>query len=72
MFLVLPETFQPASNAQRSVVNITMAPGTTLAQTGRVANEVEQILRTQPDVESVTQRVHVGSTALPRTGADPV
>src|SRR3954447_10589305 len=50
MFAILPQTFQPQNNAERSVVNITMAPGTTLQQTGQVANEVERILRTQPDV----------------------
>jgi len=60
MFVMLPQTFQPTTNAERSVVNITMVPGTTLEQTGRVANEVAQILRVQPEVESVTQRVHVG------------
>jgi len=49
------------TNAERSVVNITMPPGTTLAQTGRVAQEVEQILRTQPEVDSITQRVRVGT-----------
>ena len=64
MFVILPYAFQPASNSQRSVVNITMAPGTTLAQTGQVASQVEQILRTQPDVESVTQRVRVGTASV--------
>jgi len=61
LLAMLPQTFQPQTNAERSVVNITMPPGTTLAQTGRVAQEVEQILRTQPEVDSITQRVRVGT-----------
>src|SRR3954471_12885125 len=67
MFAVLPQTFQPQNNAERSVVNITMAPGTTLQQTGRGANEVERILRTQPDVAQVTQRVRVGAANVAAT-----
>ncbi|MBV9884327.1 MAG: efflux RND transporter permease subunit [Sphingomonadaceae bacterium] len=67
MFAILPQTFQPQNNAERSVVNVTMAPGTTLAQTGRVANEVERILRTQPEVAHVTQRVRVGTANVAAT-----
>jgi multidrug efflux pump subunit AcrB len=67
MVMILPQTFQPQNNAERSVVNITMAPGTTLAQTGVVANEVERILRTQPEVAHVTQRVRVGTANVAAT-----
>lgn len=61
LLAMLPQTFQPTTDAERSVVNITMPPGTTLEQTGRVASEVALLLRRQDEVESVTQRVRVGN-----------
>src|SRR5690606_16104140 len=50
MFAMLPQTFQPNINFDRSVVNVEMAPGTTLAQTGAVARQVEAVLRARPEV----------------------
>jgi len=64
LLAMLPKTFQPTTDAERSVVNITMPPGTTLEQTGRVANEVAGLLRGQPEVDSVTQRVRVGTATV--------
>jgi len=60
-FMVLPMQFQPASDQERSTVTITMAPGTTLAQTQRTVNQVYDILRRQPEVESVYTRSFVGN-----------
>lgn len=61
MFMVLPQTFQPTMDRPNSTVTIEMVPGTTLAQTGVVAREVERILREEQEVESIFTRVRVGS-----------
>ncbi len=63
-FMVLPQTFQPSIDADESTASVEMAPGSTLAQTGRVAREVEALLRQQPEVESVFSRVRVGNATV--------
>jgi multidrug efflux pump subunit AcrB len=60
-FAMIPQTFQPANDAELITANIEMAPGTTLPQTGAVARQVEAILRTAPEVQSVYARVNMGS-----------
>lgn len=59
MFGVVPMTFQPASDSDRSTATIDMVPGTTLAQTDAVVTRVADFLRRQPDVESVYARTGV-------------
>ncbi|MDT9598114.1 efflux RND transporter permease subunit [Sphingosinicella rhizophila] len=59
-FMAIPQTFQPNHDSDQSTVNVAMVPGTTLAQTGAAVREVEAILRTQPEVESIFSRVNVG------------
>ncbi len=63
-FMVLPQTFQPSIDADESTATVEMAPGSTLAQTGRVAREVEALLRRQPEVDSVFSRVRVGNATV--------
>ncbi|UVO50088.1 efflux RND transporter permease subunit [Sphingomonas sp. SUN019] len=60
-FTALPMQFQPATDQERSTVTITMAPGTTLAQTQGVVTQVYDILRKQPEVETVYTRAFVGN-----------
>jgi multidrug efflux pump subunit AcrB len=64
MFMSLPQTFQPEMNQDYSQVSIEMVPGTTLAQTGAVARQVEEVLRRQPEVQTLFTRVSVGSARV--------
>lgn len=61
MFSILPATFQPPQDRDRSTAMIEMVPGTTLAQTARVVKQVEEILRAQPLVTSAYSTTMVGS-----------
>jgi multidrug efflux pump subunit AcrB len=61
LFATLPMTFQPAINADSSDVNFTLAPGATLKQSEAVADQIAAILKPQPEVERVYERVNVGS-----------
>ncbi|MEO5867456.1 MAG: efflux RND transporter permease subunit [Sphingomonas sp.] len=57
----LPMTFQPDQDQDLSTASIEMVPGTTLAQTEKVVDQVADFLRKQPDVESVYSRAFVGN-----------
>jgi multidrug efflux pump subunit AcrB len=61
MFSILPATFQPPQDRDRSTAMIEMVPGTTLEQTAKVVKEVEAILRAQPLVTSAYSTTMVGS-----------
>ncbi len=60
LFTMIPMTFQPAQDNDFSTATIQMAPGTTLPQTQAVVQQVETLLRKQPDVEEVFSRSFVG------------
>ncbi|WP_106638603.1 efflux RND transporter permease subunit [Allosphingosinicella vermicomposti] len=60
-FAMLPQTFQPETDQDRSTASIEMVPGSTLVQTGAVARQVANLLKQQPEVESTFTRVFVGS-----------
>jgi multidrug efflux pump subunit AcrB len=64
MFATLPMTFQPPLNLDFSQVNVTLPPGTTLEQTKAVEDNVAAILKKDPDVEHVYERINVGSGHL--------
>ncbi|WP_404372465.1 efflux RND transporter permease subunit [Sphingomonas sp. MMS24-J45] len=57
----LPMTFQPDQDSDASTATIEMVPGTTLAQTQAVVNQVAALLQRQPDVELTYQRAGVGN-----------
>ena len=61
LFTQLPMAFQPASDQPRSTVTITMPPGSTLQTTQGVVDQVYELIRKQPEVESVYTRTLVGS-----------
>ncbi|MDQ8756044.1 efflux RND transporter permease subunit [Sphingosinicella sp. LHD-64] len=63
-FALLPQTFQPNQNFDRTVVSVEMVPGTTLAQTGDAVRQVESVLRQQPEVEGVFSRIRVGNATI--------
>ena len=60
-FAVLPMQFQPSTDQERSTVTVTMAPGTTLQQTQATVRRVADLLRAQPEVDSVYSRAFVGN-----------
>jgi multidrug efflux pump subunit AcrB len=64
MFTVLPQAFTPDQDQDQITVNVTLAPGTTLDQSQRAVTQVEQILKSQPEVRSVFARVRVGSARV--------
>ncbi|MBW6530546.1 efflux RND transporter permease subunit [Sphingomonas sp. RRHST34] len=61
LFTQIPMSFQPASDQPRSTVTITMPPGSTLETTQGVVDQVYELIRKQPEVESVYTRTLVGS-----------
>jgi multidrug efflux pump subunit AcrB len=61
LFMSLPMTFQPAINLNDSDVNFSLAPGATLKQSEAVADRIAAILKPQPEVERVYERINVGS-----------
>jgi multidrug efflux pump subunit AcrB len=66
-FILLPQTFQPQINWDRSVVQIEMVPGTTLEQTARSVRQVEAVLRRHPEVQGVFARIRVGGASVAAT-----
>ncbi len=56
LFYVLPNQFQPLTDSDSSRANIEMVPGTTIEQTGEVADRVAAILNEQPEVRLVMER----------------
>ncbi|MFN3727316.1 MAG: efflux RND transporter permease subunit [Allosphingosinicella sp.] len=63
-FMMIPQTFQPSINLDRSAASIEMAPGSTLEQTHAVVRRTEEILKARPEVESVFSRTRVGSGSV--------
>ncbi len=64
LFATLPMTFQPPLNLDFSRVNVTLPPGSTLEQTTAVEDRVAAILKRDPDVEHVFERINVGDGHL--------
>jgi len=64
MFGTLSMTFQPPLNLDFSRVSINMPPGTTLKQTEAVVDRAAEIVKQDPDVDRVYERVFVGSGFL--------
>ncbi|WP_019516287.1 efflux RND transporter permease subunit [Sphingomonas sp. Mn802worker] len=64
LFTQIPMTFQPAQDRDRSVVTVTMPPGSTLEATQAVVEQVDQLMHRQPLVESVYATTSVGSGRL--------
>jgi multidrug efflux pump subunit AcrB len=64
LFMNLGMQFQPPLDLDFSQVRVGMAPGSTLAQTEAKVAETAAIVEKDPDVESVFQRIFVGSGNL--------
>ena len=64
LFMGLSMSFQPPLNLDFSSVRIGLPPGTTLKQTEAVADRVAALIRSDPSVDRVFQRVFVGASSL--------
>ncbi len=64
MLMTMPSTFFPDENSDTTQVRIEMVPGTTLAQTEAVADQVAAMLRQRPEVERVMERAGEGNGRL--------
>jgi multidrug efflux pump subunit AcrB len=64
LFATLPQQLFPEQDSDFSRVTIEMVPGTTLAQTEAVSNQVAAILKSSPDVERVQERIGEGSGSV--------
>ena len=60
----MPMEFFPTQNADNTTVAIEMVPGTTLARTQAVSDQVRQILLGHADVENIYQSTQEGSGRL--------
>src|SRR6201988_3548334 len=61
LFRALPQSFFPPQNSDYSRVNITLPPGSTLKQTEAATDRVAALVRKDPTVERVFERINVGT-----------
>ena len=64
LFTVIPMEFFPTQDNDTSAVQIEMVPGTTLAQTEAVSDQVRRILAAQPETGNVYQRISEGNSRV--------
>ena len=57
LFAVLPQQLFPEQNSDFSRISIEMVPGTTLAQTEAVSDQVVALVSARPEVENVQERI---------------
>lgn len=62
--IVMPKQFFPDADSDFSRLTIEMAPGTTIEQTGDVTHKIAAILRKQPEVDFVLERVREGESFI--------
>jgi len=61
LFSQVPQSFFPPQNDDFARINITLAPGTTIKQTEVVVDQVAALVKKDPNVERVFERVNVGN-----------
>lgn len=64
LFAVLPQQLFPEQDSDFSRVTIEMVPGTTLAQTEAVSDQVTALLKTRPEIERLQQRIGEGNGSI--------
>jgi multidrug efflux pump subunit AcrB len=64
MFMALPTQFFPTVNSDFSMIRIEMVPGTNIAQTEAIADEVAAIINADPDVNTAYESVREGNARL--------
>lgn len=70
MFAVLPQTFQPTQDSDDVTALVEMVPGTTLEQTDKVVQRVQQILASEDIVTDTYARSFVGNGRVTAMLAD--
>ncbi|MDX8357426.1 efflux RND transporter permease subunit [Sphingopyxis terrae] len=60
LFATLPQQFQPTINSDYSQIKYELPPGSTLAQSEQIANQVSSILSASPAVDTAFFDVNVG------------
>jgi len=60
----MPSEFFPSQDSDFSRVTVEMPPGTTLADTERISAEVAAIVRKQPEVSGVLERISEGTSRV--------
>lgn len=61
LLAIIPKQFFPSVNSDFSMVNISMVPGTTIAQTMAVADQVSEIATQDPNVQTAFSNVREGN-----------
>ena len=61
LLAVVPKQFFPSVNSDFSMINISMVPGTTIAQTMAVADQVSELATRDPNVQSAFSNVREGN-----------
>jgi multidrug efflux pump subunit AcrB len=64
MLVALPTQFFPSINSDFSMIRVEMVPGTNIAQTEAVADEVANIINADPDVNTAYVSVREGNARL--------
>ena len=64
LFIVLPKQFQPTINSDFSQIAFELPPGSTLAQSEGIANQVTAILDADPTVQDAFAEVNVGDGSI--------
>ncbi len=63
LFGQIPAQFQPSIDDENLQVQVELVPGTTLAQAKRVVNGVADVLRKEPEVERLLERIRLGESS---------
>jgi multidrug efflux pump subunit AcrB len=64
LFMTLPQQFQPTTNSDYSQIRYELPPGSTLAQSEHVSNEINAILSQNKTVENAFYDVNVGGGSV--------
>jgi len=64
LFGTVPSQFQPDIDDSNSEIAVEMVPGTTLAGTKRVVDQVADVLYAQQEVEVVLERIRIGEATM--------
>jgi multidrug efflux pump subunit AcrB len=64
LFILLPKQFQPTINSDYSQVSYELPPGSTLAQSENIANQVTAILDNDKSVQDAFAEVNVGGGSI--------
>ena len=64
LFTQIPSQFQPDTDDNRSTVDIELVPGTTLATTKKVVDEVTALLEQQQEFDYALERIRVGNASI--------